>query len=143
VTPTDTRKPLPDRDDPDHGFFWQGTDRDQLHVKQCADCSRFHWPPRLGCPHCGSAQVDWCQVGTAGKLFSWTVVHRSLTPGFGAATPYAVVLVELDEAPGVRMIGNLVHGTPGELAADLPMQAVFVPAEDGSVKLVHWRPVQP
>ena len=47
-------KPLPDLNDLDTGFFWQGTARDTIHVKRCADCGRDHWPPRLGCPYCGA-----------------------------------------------------------------------------------------
>ena len=35
-----------------------------------------------------------------GEVFSWTVVHRSQTPGFETETPYAVVLVELERRQG-------------------------------------------
>jgi uncharacterized OB-fold protein len=133
-------KPLPDLNDLDTGFFWQGTARDTIHVKRCADCGRDHWPPRLGCPYCGSAKVDWTAVRPRGEIFSWTMVHRSMTPGF--ATPYAVVLVALSNARGVRMIGNLLDCAPEQLCAGLAVEAVFTPSEDGSVKLVHWRPVR-
>ena len=55
-------------------------------------------------------------VAPKGEMFSWTVVHRSQTPGFETETPYAVVLVELDDAKGVRMVGNLVerHARPAQ-----------------------------
>ena len=76
----------------------------------------------------------------ARQVFSWTVIHRSQTPGFEADTPYAVVLVELDEAKGVRMIGNLVSCPPDRLAAGLAVEAVFTPAADGAVTLVNWQP---
>jgi len=135
-------KPLPDRQDIDTAPFWAGTDKDELQVKHCDDCSRSHWPPRLGCPYCGSGNLRWAKVAPKGKLFSWTVVHRSQTPGFDTATPYAVVLVELDDAQGVRMVGNMVGGTLEQLKAGLPMQGVFSPSADGSVRLVNWQPSQ-
>ena len=75
-----------------------------------------------------------------GEIFSWTVVHRSMTPGF--ATPYAVVLVALSDARGVRMIGNLLDCAPEQLCAGLAVEAVFAPSADGSVNLIHWRPVR-
>ena len=136
----DVRKPLPDRQDIDNAQFWAGTDRDEVEVKHCSDCSHHHWPPRLGCPYCGSGRLEWVRVAPKGELFSWTVVHRSQTPGFENETPYAVVLVELDDAKGVRMIGNLVNCTPDQLKAGLAMEAAFTPSADGSVKLVNWQP---
>lgn len=133
-------KPLPDRQDIDNGRFWTGTDEGRLQVKHCDNCSRDHWPPRLGCPYCGSYNVEWAAVDPTGTIFSWTVVHRSQTPGFDTEVPYAVVLVELDSAKGVRMVGNLADCPPDRLKAGLAVEAVFTPAADGSVKLVNWRP---
>jgi uncharacterized protein len=138
---TQAPKPLPDRQDIDNGQFWSGTDKGELKVKRCGDCSRHHWPPRLGCPYCGSGKLEWVAVGTKGEVFSWTVVHRSQTPGFETETPYAVVLVELGDAPGVRMIGNLVNCAPDKLKAGLVVEAVFTPSADGSVTLVNWQPL--
>ena len=80
-------KPLPDRQDIDNAPFWNGTDKDELQVKRCDDCSRSHWPPRLGCPYCGSGHLRWAVVAPKGKLFSWTIVHRSQTPGFEPEHP--------------------------------------------------------
>jgi uncharacterized OB-fold protein len=133
-------KPLPDRHDIDTAPFWSGTDKDVLQVKSCDDCARPHWPPRLGCPYCGSGRLQWTAVAPKGRLYSWTVVHRSQTQGFETATPYAVVLVELTDARGVRMVGNLVNGTLDQLTAGLPMEAVFTPSADGTVRLVNWQP---
>lgn len=137
---TENRKPLPDREDPDNAPFWDGTDADRILIKLCGDCGHHHWPPRVGCPHCGSDAVDWIEAPQRGKVFSWTVVHRSQTPGFEAEIPYAVLLVELEGLQGVRLIGNLVDGDVTTLVADLPVEAVFTPSDDGSVKLVNWRP---
>lgn len=137
---TDAPKPLPDRDDLDNGPFWTGTDKGELRVKYCGDCARHHWPPRLGCPYCGSGALTWVPVAPKGTVFSWTIVHRSQTPGFADQTPYAVVLVALDDAKGVRIIGNLVNCPPEKLEAGLAMEAVFTPTPDGSVTLVNWQP---
>jgi hypothetical protein len=137
-----TQKPLPDLADIDNGAFWNGTSQRRLQVKRCAECSRLHWPPRLGCPYCGSDKVAWTDVEPSGKVFSWTVVHRGQTPGFETQVPYAVVLVALDGAPGVRMVGNLVDCPPAHLKADLAVEAVFTPSADGAVTLVNWRPVE-
>lgn len=131
-------KPMPDLNEAEHAVFWEGTARGLLHIRHCAECGRDQWPPRLGCVVCGSDRLGWKPVRGSGTVFSWTVVHRSLTPGFDP--PYTVVLVELDEAPGVRLIGNLVDGTPAVLRGGLAVEAVFTPSDDSSVTLVCWRP---
>ncbi len=137
---TAIRKPLPDREDIDNGPFWEGTDKGELRVKHCADCGQHHWPPRLGCPYCGSAAIEWTRVSPRGEIYSWTVIHRSQTPGFETETPYAVALVQLNEAKGVRMIGNLVNCPLDRLRAGLALEAVFTPSEDGAATLVRWQP---
>ncbi len=50
-----------------------------------------------------------------GHIYSYEVVHHAIQPGFKEWTPYAVVLVELDEQRGqptpdeaLRVIANLV-----------------------------------
>jgi uncharacterized OB-fold protein len=53
-----------------------------------------------------------------------------------------VVLVELPEAGGIRMLGNLV-GDPRQLVRiGAPVDAVFEPHDDAKVPftLVHWKP---
>jgi uncharacterized OB-fold protein len=77
---------------------------------------------------------------TFGTVFSWTVIHRSLTPGF--ATPYTVLLVELIDTPGVRMVGNLVNASAETLHAGMAGEAVFTPSEDGTVHLICWQPAR-
>ena len=131
-------RPLPDLQDPDNGFFWQGTARGEINVKHCNDCGRDQWPPRLGCAYCGSANIAWSLRSTFGTVFSWTVIHRSLTPGF--ATPYTVLLVELIDTPGVRMVGNLVNASSDALYAGMAVEAVFTPSEHGTVQLICWQP---
>ena len=71
-------KPLPDPKDLDNGPFWSGTEQGKLTVKHCGACGRHHWPPRLGCPHCGSDQVTWVTVAPKGEVYSgsWSTAAR-------------------------------------------------------------------
>jgi NADPH:quinone reductase-like Zn-dependent oxidoreductase len=75
-------------------------------------------------------------VGMLARLYSWTVVEHQVHPGYPA--PYTVVLVELDDAPGVRLIGYLT-GRP-ELRADQPMRVNFERIDDETT-LPQWEPV--
>ena len=131
---------MPDRQDIDNGQFWNGTEAGNLQAKQCGACSHYHWPPRLVVLIAAQATSNGWAV-PKGEMFSWTVVHRSQTPGFEPDVPYAVVLVELKDAKGVRMVGNLVNCNLDEIKPGLAVEAVFTPSADGSVTLVNWRPV--
>ena len=133
-------KPLPEREDIDTGRSG-APPQGELEVRRCSACTRFHWPPRLGCPYCGSGDLQWTGVAPTGRTFSWTVVHRSQTPGFEAEMPYAVVLVALTDAKSVRMVGNLVNCRADAIEAGMAVEAVFTPSADGCVKLVNWQPV--
>ena len=57
----------------------------------------------------------WKEVSGRGTIYSYETVVHAIQPGFKDATPYSVVLVELDEQRGtpspdeaLRIIGNLV-----------------------------------
>src|SRR2546425_9128232 len=86
-------------------FFFQAEDgiRDKLvtGVQTCAIPIYLGW--------------TWKEVSGRGTIYSYEVVHHAIQPGFKDATPYGVVLVELDEQrgqptadEGLRIIGNLV-----------------------------------
>ena len=57
----------------------------------------------------------WQELSGYGTIYSYEIVHHAIQPGFKELTPYAVVLVELDEQRGkpspdesLRIIGDLV-----------------------------------
>ena len=70
-------------------------------------------------------------------MFSWTVVARALHPDFEDATPYAPVIVEMEE--GVRLLSRVVDVAPEDLAIDMPVEVAFEVATD-AVTLPVFRP---
>jgi uncharacterized protein len=92
--------------------FWDACRRRELRFARCRGCGRFRHPPLPGCPHCGSTATSWVQVAGRGRVFSWTVAHHVALPPLADEVPYAIVTVEFDDAPGVRLVSNLITGTP-------------------------------
>ena len=94
-----------------------------FHLQQCAGCGLVRYPPTTACPWCASPEARWVPVEGRGTVHSYTEVHHAIQPAFKAATPYLVLLVELDtqsgkptKEEGLRVIGNLT--TPdGKLAS--------------------------
>jgi hypothetical protein len=100
--------PLPLTGDPLDEPFWQAALRGELVVQQCGGCSRMRFPPRPMCPHCRSTERGWKAVSGRGKVWSFVVPHPPLLPSFTPIAPYNVIVVELDEDPSLRMVGNIV-----------------------------------
>ena len=94
--------------DADTREFWEHCRRRELRFQRCAACGRFRQPPLPGCPRCASSAHEWVQVGGRGRVFSYTVVHHAAVPVIQDDVPYVVIVVEFDEAPGARLVSNLI-----------------------------------
>jgi len=126
--------PAPTLVDLDTAGFWEAASRRELVVRSCLDCkSDLHFP-RAYCKHCGSWNTLWRQVSPSGTLYSWIVPVRQTHPAF--AVPYTVVLVELNDAPAVRLLGNLA-GTP-KLIAGMAMSVDWQELPNGTV-IPQWQ----
>lgn len=132
---------LPVQDDRDTGGFFQAAQERRLALKRCRNCATWLHLPRAYCYHCGSWDTGWEEVAGAATLYAWTVVVRPFHPAY--QVPYTVVLVDVDEAPGVRLAGRL-DGRP-ELRVGQPMELWWEEIEspgEGPVLLPNWRPVE-
>jgi uncharacterized protein len=95
--------------DADGAPFWQYAARGELRVQTCADCGEPRFPPRPCCPCCQSFAAEWRAVSGRGRVWSYVVPHPPLLPDYAAQAPYNVIVVELEDAPRIRLVGNLVR----------------------------------
>lgn len=84
--------------------FWDGCAGGELRYQRCTECGTANFTPTDLCRGCTSRALEWRVSTGLGTVYSWTVVHRPVTPAFTA--PYAVAIVDLDE--GYRMLTNLI-----------------------------------
>lgn len=101
--------------------FWEGCAVGELRFQLCARCDRPNFPPSEHCRHCTSFEQVWESSSGRGRLYSWTVVHRPVTPAFVA--PYAPAIVTLDE--GYQMITTIVGVGVDALRIDLDLRVEF------------------
>ena len=145
--------------------FWEGIAKGQLRLPACQACGRLRWPPRASCPSCHSLETGWTTVSGRGRIFTWTVIHRTKLKEYQNATPYAVAVVELAEcaacrevvSPGpaadrdleecrtharhspIRMIGLLLHESAGPpILIGQPVELQFMPQDEGALFPI-WR----
>lgn len=115
---------LPEVDWPLLQPFWQAALRDELVFPHCQECGHWQWYPAYTCPRCGGELV-WESVSKQGTLYSWANVNRVLLPEYEDIVPYTVALVDIDDAPGVRLIVMLKESDPEQLRLGMSMEIFF------------------
>jgi len=129
-------KPAPVPDDISAPFF-DGARAGRLMLQHCSACDRWSFPVRERCPHCFAPKLAWRQASGRGSLYTFTIMHQVMNPGFASAVPYNVAQVDLAE--GVRMTSNIVGIANDALRIGMLLEVVF---EDvgAEVSIPKFRP---
>ena len=93
--------------------FWAAAAEGRLVVERCVACGTESFPPRGLCRACRGREMLAAEITGPGRVYSCTVNYQRWLPGL--EVPYAIVLVEFDDHPGVRVTGRL-RGCPPEAA---------------------------
>lgn len=129
---------LPVLDDNNRTWFTSGA----LAVQRCQHCGTRQHPPEEICHHCGALDLGHEVLSPRGRVHSYTVAHYPVHPALADAVPYAVVLVSLDDAPELRVVGNVVDVDPAGISIGMRVVATWEERsiEDGTViQLPLWR----
>jgi uncharacterized OB-fold protein len=115
-------KPLP-QVSPEMAPFFEAARRHALVVQRCTGCGALRFPARSICSTCLSREATWLPVSGRGTVFSFAIMHQAVHPGFAAETPYAVVVIQLDEGP--RLLSNLVDCRTADVRIGQAVEVVF------------------
>ncbi len=126
--------------------FWAAAADGRLTVQRCPDTGRLIWPPRPMSPWGSRRAPEWTDVSGHGRIWSYIVPHPPVLPDFADVAPYNVIVVEMDEDPTIRMVGNLVAGDgasinsvdPSTITIGEPVEAVFDEEVTKGRRLVRW-----
>ena len=75
------------------------------------------------------ADVAYEQVSGEGIVYSFTINHQPWLSHL--RDPYTVIVVELDEQPGLRFVSRLVETDVADVRVGLRVRVVFEPLGDG------------
>jgi uncharacterized OB-fold protein len=107
-------------------FFTAG----RLVFQQCAKCGFVQHPPTDVCGECQSFAFVERESAGLGRIEALTVAHYAVHPALKDRVPYVVVLVSVDDAPGVRVIGNVLNRAPAEVRVGQRVRVRFEEAKD-------------
>ncbi len=128
---------LPELDD----FNRDGFTRGRVCIQSCNACNEVQHPPEVVCLACGSDDFGWRESNGTGRIESFALVHHPVHPSLGEQCPYMVLVVSLDDVPGVHVIGNLSGDVTTPLTIGQAVRAVFEHVEDpelGRLEIPQW-----
>lgn len=108
--------------------FWQAAKESRLTAPQCTECGTFRLPPTPFCPACQSTGVTWVELSGDATVYSFAVVHGF--PGMPDLTLVPAV-VDLPDAPGARLVSNIIDIAPADVSIGMPLRVDFSPISDG------------
>lgn len=121
--------------------YWAGLQQGKLLVQRCASCGAWQFGPEWICHQCHAFDPPWVQVPARGRIYSWERVWHPVHPALTDRCPYLAVLVELPEAGGVRMVGNLLGDPLQQVRIGSEVVGVFEhhPETVPPHSLLQWR----
>jgi len=125
--------------------FWAGCREGVLRVQRCPTSGRLIFPPRPVNPWAPRVRAEWTDVSGRGTIWSVIEPHAPLMLDFSELAPYNAIVVELEEDPAIRLVGNLVPeaGAPinaiayEEIEIGAPVKVVFERV-NSEITLPRW-----
>ncbi|MBW2271315.1 MAG: OB-fold domain-containing protein [Deltaproteobacteria bacterium] len=128
---------LPEIDDLNREWFTRG----RVCIQSCKACSEVQHPPERVCHACGASDFDWRESAGRGHIESFAVVHHPVHPFLAQQCPYTLVVVSLDDVPGINVIGNLSGAEAAAPEIGQAVRAAFERVEDpeqGALAIPQW-----
>ena len=132
--------PVPARDGLD-APYWEGLAEDRLVLQRCNACGGWQWGPEWICHRCRSFDVGWQPTEARGVIYSHERVWHPVHPALREQGPFVIVLVELPQCDGVRVVGNLVGDPMQDLVIGAEVEGVFEHHRDHDppYTLLQWQ----
>jgi uncharacterized OB-fold protein len=105
--------------------FWEAARQGGVAMQRCQSCGHFQHPPYPTCVNCMSIDLEFEPVAGKGKIYAYTIMYHAGDKRFAAAVPYASIIVELDDAPGALMAGNLLDAPYTEAKVGRRVEVTF------------------
>jgi uncharacterized OB-fold protein len=120
--------------------YWDGLRDERLLLQRCRACRGWQWGPEWVCHRCRSFDLAYEETEPSGVIYSHQRIWHPVHPALADQGPYIVVLVELPDAGGVRLVGNLLGDPHQDLPIGAAVHGVFEhhPDDDPPHTLLHW-----
>jgi uncharacterized OB-fold protein len=113
--------------DRDRAAHFRGRLERRLLIDRCADCGRWHQPPRPMCPACWSWNVEATEVSGRGTIHLLMQLHQGPpATGVDYADGHPVVTVELEEQEALRFTSTVIDTPAEEIRIGTPVELDWI-----------------
>jgi len=105
--------------------FWQAASEHRLVAPKCTNCGAFRMPPSPFCWSCRRQDVEWVELSGRGTVYTFIIARRALIPQLAPAMPNVVAVIELDDAPGCRLVGNVLGIDPEAVEIGMAVEVAW------------------
>ena len=96
----------------------------------------MQFPPAARCEACGSDRnLEWREVSGRGRINGYCTMHDSRLRLLQQDQPFNIVVIELEEDPGIKMLSHLPGTPPEQVPVGAPVEVMFQEVAPG--RLVH------
>jgi len=117
--------------------FWDAVNQKKLVLQKCGN-GHLQYPPAQRCAKCGNDKLEWTDVNGRGHIATYIVIEDGRLDRRIPDQPYNLVLITLDDDPGINFYSNL-PGTPTyKVPVGAPVEVIFEEVVPGT--WIHeWR----
>jgi hypothetical protein len=87
-------------------------------------------PPTAFCHVCRSQELTWVELPGTGAVYTFTIVRHPVIPEVRASVPYVLAVIELDGAPGARLVANVLEVDPLAVHIGMPVTVAWDDVSD-------------
>ena len=110
--------------------FWEAAKRGTLEIQRCRTCRHFQHPPYATCLKCMGIDLAFEAVRGTGTIYAYTIMYHTGDKRFAPVVPYAIIIVELDDAPGALLASNLMGAPYTEAKVGRRVEVIFEKLND-------------
>jgi uncharacterized OB-fold protein len=118
-------------------FYREIAEARKIFGARCPECQRVLVPARKTCSRCFADTTEWVEVGPAGVVKSFTIVHYAEPQIQPMRPPFAYGLIQLDGAD-TAFIHVLADVELSQITTGMRVEAVFVEEPTGSILDIEY-----
>ena len=130
-------KPMPVKT-PVSAPFWDALSEHRIRIQYSPSLGRHVFYPRILAPGTLADDLEWREISGLGKLYTFTIARKPVSPHFADSVPQLLAVVQWDEGP--RVSTELVNVDPSEIHIGMRVKPGFFDYPDDDVTLLRYEP---